>query len=421
MTFSYQEIIQFFSERKIIGIKPGLERMHTLLKLIGNPERKIRAIHVAGTNGKGSTIHYIRDSLIANGYQTGVFTSPSLTGLEGHIYANGQPVSKAEFTQLFHRVYPAIQQMDSDMPPTEFEILTAMAFLYFAENSDIAIIESGMGGRFDTTNVITPIISIITNIELDHRSFLGNTIKEIAFHKAGIIKKQVPMIVGEVKGEALQVIKEEAATKGAPVYQLHSDFSYEKINGDGCIEWFNEEGKKVCLCIAMAGEHQLKNVAVAWTAIEWLMNIYQYPLDERKAIEALKQTVIPGRFEIFRQKPLVILDVAHNPAGIRALIQTLKKYDGLRKHVLFSAFKDKDYEQMITLLEDYFSEITVTTFDHPRALSKEDISKLANNRNITVLENWKEGLSFRQKSDVYVVTGSFAFIENVRNYLLSSK
>src|SRR5699024_8638115 len=221
----FHEAEVFFNHRRNIGIKPGLERIKELLDRLGNPERELNVIHIAGTNGKGSTIHFLNAALRENDYQTGIFTSPSFTGLTGHILLNGEPIEVGEFIKILNVIYPAVIEMDhSDRAPTEFEILTALAFVFFSKNGEIILIETGMVRRFDTINVVQPLISNITNIAMDHTEYLGETLREIAFHKAGIIKNHAPVIIGSMEDDALQVIKNEALKNEVDYYILGENF-----------------------------------------------------------------------------------------------------------------------------------------------------------------------------------------------------
>lgn len=421
MLNTYLEIEVFFESRKKLGIKPGLKRIKQLLKSLGNPQDQIKAIHIAGTNGKGSTVQFIKNALQANGYQVGVFTSPSLDGLCDHIYLNDHPVDKETFLSLFNELYPTIKQLDKkDMPPTEFEIITALGFMYFSKQADIALIEAGMGGREDTTNCFTPIISIITNISRDHTGFLGNTLAEIAYHKAGIIKHQTPVILGDVRGEALHVIEKEIHLKNSHSSRLGRDFSYKKSCGKS-FQWKNGN-LKLDVSIQMQGEHQIKNASVALTSIMELQK-FGYTLPWEKTLIAINETTIPGRFEIIHKHPLIILDGAHNPASIQSFIHTIGDlYAGENLKLIFAAFKDKDTQEMINLLNEHFPNIIFTTFDHPRAMKAEDLSRQINRENEDIFPDWQNLINkiLQDKTSIYCITGSLHFISRVRKYLLSS-
>src|SRR5699024_7769817 len=200
MFYHLEEVNRFFENRRYLGIKPGLSRMNQLLTYLDNPQKRIKAVHVAGTNGKGSTIHFLKNALIKNGHEVGLFISPSMLDVTGYIFKNNKRIAEETLISILNEMFPIIQQMDeSDMHPTEYEIITAIAFFLFVRHVDIALIETGMGGREDTTNCVNPLLSVITNVSLDHTTFLGNTLEKIAYHKAGIIKNNIPVILGEIQ------------------------------------------------------------------------------------------------------------------------------------------------------------------------------------------------------------------------------
>lgn len=423
---NFQQIEDFFESRKMHGMKPGLDRIRKLLHMLGNPQNKIKAIHIAGTNGKGSTVYYLKNALTANGYNVGVFTSPSLVGITGHIMKNDATLSKSQFMGLMNNILPFVEKLDQeDNHPTEFEIITAAAFLYFAENVEIALIEAGMGGREDTTNCFTPMMSVITNVEKDHIAFLGDTKSSIAYHKAGIIKNTKPVIVGEMDTEAMEVIKKEAADKNAPIYQLMQDFHY-KISVQSAVgesfEWFLNSEFSLQVILYMNGRHQVKNASLAIMALK-LLEENGYGLDWQSCLRGIYQTKIPGRYE--RISASLVLDGAHNAAGVKAFIRTLAKDNTTNKHLIFAAFRDKDLDKMLTILGDYFSTVTLTSFDHPRAASCDELLEAYHDHdNTKVMESWKEAIDIiPEKNDTtscWYVTGSLNFIAEVRNYVLHS-
>lgn len=424
---NYEQLETFFNDRKNLGIKPGLDRIDQLLVLMGHPEKKIKAIHVAGTNGKGSTISFLKNALIHNDYKVGTFISPSLNGLTGHIFCNDEEMSKVELLTHMNMIYPAIQQLDElDHHPTEFEIITVLAFMYFAHHVDIALIETGMGGREDTTNCFNPILSIITNISRDHTSFLGATVQEIAYHKAGIIKSNVPVVIGEVPSQAFKVLQKEALKKYAPMYHLDDYFTYTSVRQDGKSQSFNWTAKdKVAFKITlhMQGRHQVKNSSLAMMALMYLKK-QGYAIDWEKVLLGIKQTMVPGRFEVIQTEPLIVLDGAHNLAGAKSFIETVNEnYSGVEKELVFAAFSDKDLQGMLQQLIPHFTKVTLTSFDHPRAASAEKLFELIRSRDEQIYMNndWKVIMhEMNEKSDqhqpYYFITGSLHFIALVREY-----
>lgn len=422
-----EQMIAFFNERKNHGIKPGLDRINRLLELLDHPQDKIQAIHVAGTNGKGSTISYLKDALMNNGYKVGVYTSPSLDGLTGHIFCNDKKIKDKEFRHLMDIMYPAIRELDDSGDfPTEYEILTALAFMYFADHVDIALIEAAMGGREDTTNCFQPILSIITTVDKDHTAFLGETIKEIAHHKAGIIKDNIPVIVGDLADEAFTVIQEEASKNHAKVYRLHEHFNYQSVkrmNYKQTFRWFEDQDNIFEMTIQMYGEHQVKNSSLAMMGLVYLKR-QGFIIDWEQASIGIENTTVPGRFEIIQEQPTIILDGAHNPAGIQSFLDTVdKNYQKADKHLVFAGFKDKDLQEMLQLLAPQFTTITLTSFEHPRAVGAGELSDLIDVKHKYMEKDWKKvikSMNDDDKQSIYFITGSLHFIALVRDYFIEA-
>ena len=425
MFLTMQEVELFFEQRKFFGIKPGLSRVQRLLEGVDHPEEKVSAIHVAGTNGKGSTIQYLKNALIQNHYHVGVFSSPSLAGLRGHIFYNHDTIQAVDFIEHMNDMLPAIRLLDeAGNHPTEFEIITVLAFLYFAKHVEIAIIETGMGGREDTTNCFEPILSIITNVDKEHRHFLGERISEIAYQKAGIIKDRVPVIIGDVQPSAQTVIKEESLNKHAPLYELQKDFIYvdvQRINDKQTFHWKDSTGSSYLMMIKMAGKHQIKNSSIAMKALV-LLNKRGFSIDWNHALHGISVTTVPGRFEMIQQDPLIIVDGAHNPASIQAFLETVEiTYKQKEKHLIFAAFKDKEIALMLEQLYPYFTTITLTTFAHPRAATVEELKKMIGTKAIRIESDWQQLLDQTNNAGQgtersYFITGSLYFIGEVRNY-----
>lgn len=423
MIKTFIEAEDFFAERSILGIKPGLERVHALLEEVGHPEQKLKAIHIAGTNGKGSTANYLIDGLIKSGYKVGFFTSPSFSGLTGHMFMNHEPIAEIDFLRLLNELLPAIDRLDRcRMAPTEFEIITVLAFLYMEERVDIAVIEAGMGGRFDTTNCFDPLLSIITNVAKDHTAFLGDTIEQIATHKAGIIKKGHPVITGEMSNSALVVIEKEAEEKCSPHYHLGRDFQISDAEG----RYFKWAAGDIAYDVQlnMYGLHQSHNAALAIMALELLSRDHP-EINVREGIKALHKTTVAGRFEVISEEPLIVLDGAHNPDGITAFTAAATDFaKGRQTHIIFSAFKDKEIDKMLDLLQGQFDHITLVSFEHPRSLSNDDLKHLASGRGLDFNANWQAAVSAALKADGDIctfITGSLHFILRARAYLTEFK
>jgi len=422
MVKSIEDIQLYFKNRQSFGIKPGLERMDLLLKKLNNPERKIRTIHVAGTNGKGSTVNMIAQALIANGYRVGVFSSPSFSGITGHFLINHDAITEHDLILLMNKIIPIVKEMDEiDESPTEFEIITALAFLYFYQRVDIAIVETGMGGRYDTTNCVSPIVSIITSLGLDHEHFLGETIQEIACHKAGIIKEGKPVIVGPVHEAATSVIDREAKEKKAPVILYNNDFHV--VNGEGYFIWKGPHGDRYTLTLRLKGKHQTENAALALMAVSYLHNELNFNIDWDKVIQAIEKVKLPGRFEQIVDNPTIIVDSAHNIAGVEAFIQTAKTYtDGAKATLLFAGFHDKRLEEMVDRLLDASFTVSLTTFQHERAAQQHDFENiLKSHPKLMFYDNWKEVLTEYIKKqpgdDLLFITGSLHFVMLVRQFI----
>lgn len=416
-----EEIEQFFKERQGLGIKPGLERMHLLLDKLNHPEEKMRAIHVAGTNGKGSTVQMVANALVANNYTVGIFSSPSFTGLTGHFLINNQAIREWELIELMNEVIPVVEQLDAiDEAPTEFEILTALAFLYFAERVDLALIEAGMGGRSDTTNCVMPLISVITSVAYDHEQFLGKTLEEIASEKAGIIKEGRPVIVGPLSERAQTVIDKEARANLAPLYADGTHFTaIRKRKG---FTWKSNSGRTLPITLALLGEHQVDNAALALKTLEILTEISTYSLNWEHVMAAIEQVRLPGRFEQVSTTPQIIVDSAHNLAGIEAFIKTAKEETNLAEtNLLFAGFRDKRIDEMVGRLIEAGFSVKVTTFNHERAAQKIDFHKILTDEAATYSSDWQAEIRrFLQASPpnkTLYITGSLHFVMQVRHFI----
>lgn len=419
---SINEIERYLSSRQSLGIKPGLERMNLLLEKLDHPEQHVRIIHVAGTNGKGSTVQMMANSLIANDYKVGIFSSPSFMGVPGHFLINNEPICEQKLSELVNEIVPVVKQLDSrGEAPTEFEILTALAFMYFETRVDIAIVEAGMGGRYDTTNCVRPLLSIITSIAIDHEQFLGETLVEIANHKAGIIKKNRPVIIGPVAKEVEEVIEKEAKLQDAPVFAYDAHFSVVEKNNR--ITWQGPHGEKLHIKLQLHGYHQIENAAIVLMALSHLRDEWQYNIDWSRVKNAMYDVTLPGRFEVMTKSPTIIIDSAHNVAGIEAFIETATLQTNVRNaRLIFASFRDKEIEDMIDRLTEASFTIMLTTFDHERAAQREDFTYLLQKREgIAFQENWQREisnfLSETSSEETLFVTGSLHFVSLVRQYI----
>ncbi|EEJ0014972.1 bifunctional folylpolyglutamate synthase/dihydrofolate synthase, partial [Listeria innocua] len=419
---SYQEALDWIHGTLRLGIKPGLARMEYIMEKLNHPEKANKWVHIAGTNGKGSTLTFIRSSLEEAGYKTGTFTSPYIETFNERISVNGIPVSDQMIVDLANRIKPIAEELEKTVygPPSEFEIITAMMFLCFAEYEpiDIGIIEVGLGGRLDSTNVLTPLISVITTIGMDHMEFLGNSIEQIAGEKAGIIKPGIPVISGVIQKEAQEVIINNAVRNNSNVAWLNKDFFIQN-RGDE-ITFRTSHGDEIPdITIGLLGIHQLNNAAVAIKVLQYLNTFSSYEINQSAIKQGLKKAFWPGRMELLDVKPFIMLDGAHNPEGVKTFANSIKTYPGHKK-IIVSILKDKNYQEMIALLKTIpDTEILLTTFDYPRAMSDYEVTQIGTIEGISTNPNWKQALDDIKeiKNDTkFFVTGSLYFISEVRKY-----
>ncbi|MFJ5715546.1 bifunctional folylpolyglutamate synthase/dihydrofolate synthase [Neobacillus sp. NPDC093127] len=429
MFSTYKEALEWIHARLRLGIKPGLKRMEWMMSRLGNPETKINTVHIGGTNGKGSTVTFLRSIHEAAGYTVGTFTSPYIEQFNERISVNGKPITDEELLKLANVIRPLADELEETElgGPTEFEVITAMAFDYFANNSkvDIVIFEVGLGGRFDSTNILHPLASIITNIGLDHTNILGNTYEEIAFEKAGIIKENTPVFTAVKHPGSLNVITEQAAKKTAPIYRLNQEFSisaHESLENGESFTLQTETQTMNELKIRMMGQHQTENAALAVMAAQFLTQKGLFNVSSPAIRDGLKKAYWPGRFEILSQDPLVIIDGAHNDEGVTALVQELStRYPDRQIQIVFAALKDKKLDKMIAKLDAIAHQISFVSFDFPRAANAEDLLQISQSGNKLAVDNWKtyllEEIYNLGAKDMVVITGSLYFISEVKPHL----
>lgn len=400
-----------------VGAKFGLERMRTVLAALGNPERGRRFIHVAGTNGKGSTCAMIASVLRRAGFRTGLYTSPHLIEPTERIQINGAPVTSAQFTAAFEAVHETAERLLAeeriDGHPSYFETVTAMAFLLFREQCDISVIEVGLGGRLDATNVITPELCVITPVAFDHEAFLGNTLESIASEKAGIIKPHVPVILSRQLPAAQNVIDQRAKERGAPVVRT-SDVEVANVSIHAAGSSFTiEDVQYEC---PLAGRHQIENATAAILACQQLRV-------ETASIQAgLKSANWPGRLEFISRSPDFILDGAHNPAGAAALAAHIKEfYQGRPVWIVYGAMRDKAIDEVASQLFPMAQQLIVTAPDFPRALRPETILEIAPQPNAQVAATIQEAIAIARRAPsnaAVFFTGSLFIVGEARKLLL---
>jgi dihydrofolate synthase/folylpolyglutamate synthase len=383
---NYQQSLNYLYNRLPVfhisggsAYKPGLDNTIRLLAALNNPHRKFKTIHIAGTNGKGSVSHMLAAVMQQSGYKTGLYTSPHLVDFGERIRINGIMINEDYVVQFVENYKDLVEQVQ----PSFFELTMAMAFSYFAHESvDIAIIETGLGGRLDSTNIITPELSIITNIGMDHTDFLGNTLSKIAYEKAGIIKSGIPVVIGEVLDETRTIFTEKASeTKSKLIFaeEKHSLHTLESNNKELIVtnnvdKWESE----------LTGNYQLKNIATLLAAIDEL-KFKSYTIPDIKLKEGLKNvcklTGLRGRWEVLSEHPLQIADTGHNVDGINAVVKQLNNYTN-RKHIVIGMVNDKDVSGVLKLLPTsatyYFTNAQVK-----RALPATELKKLAQEFNLS--------------------------------------
>lgn len=426
-----------------------LDRMRELLRRLGDPQRGLRIVHIAGTKGKGSTAAMIGATLTAAGARTGLFTSPHLERLEERMTIDGGAPNAAEMVELFETVWPTVLEMDREAKtdpdshgaPTYFEITTALALLHFARRrAEAAVLEVGLGGRLDSTNVCTPEISVITNISFDHTQQLGDTLAEIAREKAGIIKPASPVVSGVTPAEPRRVIQEIARSRGAELYELGDAFrfSYHPTagrNGDRPappsldFEQTRPMSKAYRrLQVGLLGRHQTQNAAMAVATLEVLSH-RGWNIPPEAVREGLKTVKLPGRVEIVTERPTVVLDVAHNVASAEALSATLREcFPAKRKSLIFAAPRDKDVEGMLRALLPEFDRVVVTRYQtNPRAMPVDELARLVRRLTLaapesfaTLADAWRHVWATTRAEELICVAGSFFLAAEIRPAILES-
>ncbi len=389
---NYDKTLEYIHSSSSVFCKPGLERINELLKSLGHPEKDIKYIHVAGTNGKGSTSSMLAEILMAAGYKVGLYTSPYVRRFNERMRISGVEISDSELVEITELVRPITDAMTDK--PTEFELITAIAFEYFRRGGcDVVVLEVGMGGRFDSTNVIdSPLLSIITGISLDHVAFLGDTVEKIAFEKAGIIKENCPVLFGGNDGSALSVIRKVAEEKRAPLHTVeHTALRVKKSDLSGS-EFSYKEWKNAR--ISLLGFYQPRNAAIVLEAVDILRG-RGLAISDTAVRQGLLSTSWPARFEIILDSPTVIFDGAHNAEGIAAAVESIKMYFGEKKVVIFTGvLSDKDYRLIAKNIAEVASSAFVITPDNPRALSAKKYAEIlaTNGVDATPCESIEEAL-----------------------------
>jgi dihydrofolate synthase/folylpolyglutamate synthase len=420
---SYTHALDYLYQLQWHGIHPGLERMKELLPLIGHPEKRFRSVHIGGTNGKGSTAAMVTSVLAHAGYKIGLYTSPHLIDFSERIRVSGIPIPAEEIVRLTERVREA---MESGAPHltqeiTFFEFTTALAFLYFAESDvDLAVVEVGMGGRFDATNLLTPLVSAITQIDLDHERYLGSSVLEIASEKAGIIKVKTPVVTGASQPEVLSLFEQIAGSREAPLIRLGHEMKAVHQSSSSPLEkapsqQFVYHGKRERVVeLSLLGRHQIDNAAVSLAILEQLQE-KGISMAEKDILKGMKKAKWEGRLEVVRRKPLILLDGAHNQSGAKALRLFLAGIDPdhLGKHWLITGImRDKNITEILNELTPWADEVVLT---RPHIERAADLDLLAASLKKETLcrarfNHLPEAIAYVESSiqprDILAVTGS---------------
>lgn len=425
LLYLYQQL-PMFTRQGAAAYKPNLDNTLALCKALGNPEKKLKCIHIAGTNGKGSCSHMLAAVLQEAGYKTGLYTSPHIVDFRERIRINGQKIPKNKVVGFAEKIQTSIQTLQ----PSFFEMTVAMAFSHFAEEQvDIAIIETGLGGLLDSTNVIKPILSVITNISFDHTDLLGKELSDIASQKAGIIKPNTPVIVGEKRPETHFVFTQKASDANSKLIWAEEEYQVaeSRVENQQLSIWLlaTKSQQTLSLSLDLVGQYQEKNICTVMTALSQLQHLH-FPISEiaiQKGLRDVKKiTGLRGRFDILQQSPTLITDVAHNEAGIRMVLEQINTLSHHTLHIITGFVKDKDVQQVLSLFPSkaiyYFTQAPI-----PRALPYAELKSLAESKGLqgqgfpSVLSAFEQAQKNANKEDIILITGSFFILEEIYNLL----
>ncbi len=444
MPWSYDDALAFwygrsnYERHRPVRADLRLDRIRALLRLVGDPQERLRIVHVAGSKGKGSTSAMLAAILTRAGQRTGLFTSPHLCRVEERIQIDGRPIDAASLTALLGEIKAALADAPG-LDPTFFDIAAALGFLHFQrQNVDAAVIEVGLGGRFDSTNVCQPALSVITSISFDHTQLLGRQLGQIAMEKAGIIKPGRPVVSGATAPEARAVIERIAAERGSPLRQLGVEIRYESRPGQVTAEMSRPPRVRIdtgrppghdWMELNLLGEHQAANAAVAVAAIEVLRE-QGWPIAETAVIDGLAAVDWPARLEVVRRRPLVVLDCAHNVASAEALAATLQQtFPPARRWLIFAGSADKDLGGMLRVLAPHFTHAFLTRYTvSARGLPLDNLAArlrgavdLPYSLSPTPREAWDETCTRARPDDLICITGSVFLAGELRPILLPSE
>ncbi|MFC1838554.1 bifunctional folylpolyglutamate synthase/dihydrofolate synthase [Thermodesulfobacteriota bacterium] len=405
---TYKQALKYLYGLQIYGVKFGLSKTSNLMKAMGNPHKGQKYIHIAGTNGKGSVATMVESVLIRSGLKVGFYSSPHLVRFTERFRINRKEISKKKVLELTKEIRSII---NPDHPPTYFEVTTAMALAYFArENTDIAIMEVGMGGRLDATNIIKPLVSVITNISLEHQFFLGSTLLEIAGEKAGIIKKGVNTITAATQPKVIRLFRDICAERGAPFFRIGKDITYRRTSSG--FNYYGIKKRVKDIRLTLKGEFQNRNCALAIGILELLgKKGYKFNREDIKA--GIEETTWPGRIQVLSESPLIVVDGAHNPDAAGVLAKTVKNsftYD--RLILVLGIMADKDINSITGGLTSLADHIICSSPEYFRSASPEDLYKVvsARGKKTEIIKTLPDAINRAKKiagkKDMILVTGS---------------
>lgn len=437
---TYTEAVEWINARvPVHGIRQGLERMERFMERLGHPERRLRFIHVAGTNGKGSTCAFLTEALLANGYTVGTFTSPYIEKFTNRLQYNNQDIPEEELLRLTNRLLPVIAEMEGTEigAPTMFEIVTTIAILYFATTvfPDFVVWEAGLGGKRDCTTVVTPILSIITNVGLDHMDILGDSIGEIAAEKAGIVKPGVPVVSGADHPDAIAAIELACSQQQSTLYLLDREYRFDAVSsvkGRQTLDFYSPFKVYRNMEAGLAGPHQAKNASAALMALEILRQYGAVLLEEDQLRSALAAARWPGRLELLQEEPRLLIDGAHNPHAALALAQAIREFTPYtRLNLMLGMIATKDHRGFLSHLLPLADTVIITEPDYHKKLpagelfrqAEEVQASLSGHRPVVTLEpDWKKALEKlvdeTGKDDLALVTGTLYMISDVRSWVI---
>ena len=427
----YEEAMKYISSIGKFGSNYGLKRTFRLLELLGNPDKKLKLIHVAGTNGKGSTTAMITKVLRGMGYKVGMYTSPYIEEFEERIQINGENIPKEKLVSLLVEVKEAVEKVIKEGydHPTQFEILTALMFLYFyRERVDYGVVEVGLGGALDSTNVLTPIVSVITSISYDHMNILGDTIEEIAEQKAGIIKEGIPVVVYPEEKNVQDVIVKKAEEMNSRIRLVQKNsVKLLNINRDDIYQEVQVSTMKndYKVKLPLLGAHQMLNLAVVLNTIEVIFEGQNEKLNVKLVEKSLEDVEWKGRLEVLNKKPLIVIDGAHNIDGIKSLTYNVNKYFKYKNMILLlGILADKQVDEMIKEIVPFAEKVYALTPHSDRAqLSQELKNKIVKyNKNVIAIESYEEAvskaISEADEDDLILISGSLYMIGDMRKILV---